>query len=313
MKMKRLLTGVAVLAIGTLMAMPAMVAQTPTVKTDAPAPSVYGMSRAFDEAQGFVPVNAWKGTNSLQKEFVRDYIGLGKEASKLPKSMLEAVASDDETVINKFLKSHGLSMQLQKFAPGDFGAAAVLTIEGKWSGFKTKLKDAEKNEYPAVALGGVEFYQVPGHSEPVVRIYKSTEFSVYVTPWDGDDEGFNAIKMATKLTPTAKTSRHPKRYTQLVMPMVDMDRTVELEWLKGMNGNGFRVTQALAQTKLKLDENGFSVKEGFAFGASRSIPLSYTLDKPFLLWVQVDGLSYPVFAVKVDAKYWKNPNGSATK
>ncbi len=97
------------------------------------------------------------------------------------------------------------------------------------------------------------------------------------------------------------------------MPMVDMDRTVQLDWLKGMSGNGYVVRQAIAQTRLKLDENGFSIKEGFTVSGERGIPTVYTIDKPFLLWVKVKGLTYPVFAVKIDTKYWKDPKSPASK
>ncbi len=284
---------------------------------DAPAPSVYGMTKAFDSAAKFVPVNDWKGNNDLQKEFVQDFIGLGKEANKLPKSMLDAVASDDVKVVNNFLKKHGLTIQLQPFGTGGFGAAAVLSVEAQWWAETTEITGVDGKKYPGVKRAGVEFFKMPGHLEPVVRIYESASFNVYVTAWDGEDEGFNAVRMAQELTPGKTAKVYPKNYERIRMPMVDMDRTSELNWLKGMSdSNGHHVQQAVAQTRLKLDDKGFSVKEGFAFGglgAARRVPTTYDLNKPFLLWVEVDGLTYPFFAVKVDTKYWKNPSGQAAK
>lgn len=290
-------------ATGTKPAAPAASAQPV-----APVTSVYGMVKAFDEAKGFVPVKDWRAHNAQQREFVRDFLKLGGEAGKLPASMLQAIASDNADVINKFLAKNGLSLKLPPFGRGDFGAAAVLSIEGKWAAAATELKDADGKKYPAVALPGCDFYQVPGHNQgPVVRIYKSKEFNVYVTPWDGDDEGFNAVKAARDLTPDATTPVDPANYTRMVMPMIDLNRSVSLDWLQGMTGNGYTVREARCQTILKLDEHGFSVKDGFVFRASRSIPKTYVLNKPFLLWVEVPGSTYPVFASKVDPKYWSRP------
>ncbi len=284
-----------------------------TTAGDAPAPTVYGMAKAFDAAKKFVPVNKWTGINALQKEFIKDFIGLGADANKLPKSMLGAVASYDVTEINNFIKKHGLTIRLKPFPKDGFGCASVLTIEGKWAAKPTKLTTEDGTTYPAIMRWIDRFYEVPGHAEPVVRIFENSEFSVHVTPLDGADEGFNALRKAHALTPNSSTKIHPKNYEVLVMPMVDMNRTVQLDWLKGMSGNRYVITQAVAQTLLKLDENGFSVKEGFAAVGSRSIKPGYRLNKPFLLWVKVKGLPYPVFAVKVDTKYWKNPNAPAAK
>ncbi len=306
--MKNLLSALSVVFAGTAFAASASAQSTPV--KNAPAPSVYGMAKAFDQGKDFVAVDQWKGEKPLQIEFVRDFIGLGKEANTLPKSMLEAVASDDEKVINSFLQAHGLTIKLPQFGRDEFGAASVLTLEGKWGGRKTELTGEDSKKYPAVKLSNVAFYEVSKHADPVVLIYRERDsgVSVYVTPWDGDDSGFNALKKAQQLTPERTSPRHQEGYSALVMPMVDMDRSVDLDWLVGMRGSGATLQKALAQTKLKLDENGFSVKEGFAYSASRGLSTTYTINKPFLLWVRVEGLSQPFFAVKVGTEYWKNPN-----
>lgn len=286
---------------------PQLSAAQPTAGV-APVTSIYGMVKAFDEAKGYVPTKSWIGQNAEQRTFLRDYMKLTGETGKISPSMLKAIAADDAKVINKFLADNGLSMRLSPFGRGGFGAAAVLSIEGKWSAQATELVGDDGKKYPAVSLKLKDFYHIPGHNlGPVARIYQSKEFNVYVTPWDGDDEGFNAIKAAADLTPDATSQVHPKRYSQLVMPMIDLDRTVKLDWLVGMTGGGYTLREAVAQTKLKLDEHGFSVKDGFAFGTERSIPTTYTLNRPFLFWVEVKGLSNPVFAIKVDPKHWKRP------
>lgn len=278
-----------------------------------PAASVYGMARAFDEGKVFVPLDKWTSSNRMQSEFIRDFLGLSKEARKLPKSMLDAVASTNDTVINRFLQQHGLTVRVQPFAAGMFGAAAVLTIEGKWRAIPSSIKADDGVTYSGIELMTTHFYKLPGHADPVVRIYSSQEFTVYVTAWNGDDSGFNAIRKARELTPDQHTADYPKQYARICMPMIDMDRTVRLDWLNNLSGNGYSVCEAVVQTRLKLDQNGFSVKEGFAFNAGESAFEGYELNKPFLLWVQVNGLSYPLFAVKVDIAYWKDPKLNSSK
>jgi hypothetical protein len=287
----------------------------PPPKQDAPAPSVYAMAKAFEQGDAIVPISQWTGKNDLQKEFIQSFINRAKSANKLPKGMLEAIGSDDAAKINAFLRNHGLSMQLGAFPADTFGMAAVLSVSGKWAAADAPLTGLDKKSYSGVVLRINEFYQVAGHADPVVRIYHdpSTDVSVYVTPWDGEDAGFTAVRAARKLTPNATTSKHQRNYSILHMPMIDMDRTVELDWLAGMTGGRYRVTRALAQTKLQLDEHGFSVKQGFAAAASAGPPPpTYILNKPFLLWVQVGKLAYPVFSTKVETQYWKDPKAGGT-
>jgi len=138
---------------------------------------------------------------------------------------------------------------------------------------------------------------------------------VYAAPI-GDDKltSFQVTQRAQALTPTADSQPGPA--TKVELPKVDKNVQTELVGLKGMRAtDGSQITQAKMQTKLAIDEKGFSAEQGVALAASRGIERSQTmrLDKPFIIWATADGLSQPLFATTVDQKYWKDPKRASDK
>lgn len=131
---------------------------------------------------------------------------------------------------------------------------------------------------------------------------------VYLTPYDGQLKSFEALELATQSTPGQ--SARAGRYDALKMPMIDMYQSSELRGLLGLSSadQQKKISQALMQTILKADENGFSVKQGVAFAATRGGPEVYDIQQPFVIWAVQDGCKEPLFAIPVEKKYWRDPN-----
>ena len=98
-------------------------------------------------------------------------------------------------------------------------------------------------------------------------------------------------------------TRQQARTTQVLFPMVDLDLKVALEWLKGMwtlpqSGPQLKVTRALRQTKVKMNEEGVRIEEAAAVGiafAAVFLPNRHVIDRPFLMWVDRPGLESAAF------------------
>ena len=79
----------------------------------------------------------------------------------------------------------------------------------------------------------------------------------------------------------------------VVFPKVDFHSSTEPEWLKEARAEGtdHRISQALLETKFKIDENGGESKTGAAIMTTRGFggPKSYLLNEPFVV-VTIDKL-----------------------
>ncbi len=274
----------------------------------APASSPYAISRAFAEAERYTGRSKWVSENSLQQELIEDFLGRVDEVKQLPGSILDAIASTDVRAVNQFLIDRGMTSQLRPFKQGSVGAAAVFNIQRNWRAVKTEINlPGEPRGFPAVRLSKVKFFDAPNGSEPVILIFKDDLISVWVTSWDGSDSGFKAVKAAKQLTPRDDLTN--QSFNGLVLPMVDLVRSNELDWLIGMKNGPFEVVQAIAQSVVQINEFGFSVRNGSAFEAAPSgaAPKVYVMKSDFLLWVTTDGAAYPVFAIKVTKGDWQRP------
>ena len=104
-------------------------------------------------------------------------------------------------------------------------------------------------------------------------------------------------------------------YDSLVFPMIDLNQQVDISWLGGLKttdeaGRVWEISQAKQQTKFKMNELGARVKSAVAvaircLSIARNNPI--IIDKPFFLWIQRQGLSYPLLYSYLDYECWSNP------
>ncbi|TFH06004.1 MAG: hypothetical protein E4H14_11635, partial [Candidatus Thorarchaeota archaeon] len=112
----------------------------------------------------------------------------------------------------------------------------------------------------------------------------------------------------------------PFEYDGFIFPKIDLDEETVLEWIldlrfetpKGVEPF-YVISQALQQTKLKMNELGFRVKSAVALGilagAAPKKLEPYVINRPFLMWITRPGLSKPLFIGYLNKDVWKDPKG----
>lgn len=230
--------------------------------------------------------------------------------------------------LNKILKEEGFDIQLEDFGPGEFGVVSILDVLVEW------LTKGEEDEvffgnvaYPAVRMNCfgevdgeytqlVEVLHSSVHPEPIGMIHTKTGDRVYmsVAGVDSPPEGFELYDNIKRVR--AGIMHICDRWDGMLFPMVDLDDRPDISWLSGMNtvsesGDYAEISQALQQTKFKMNQYGARVKSAVAIeivlSAARDEPEWLVIDEPFYLWIERDGVSFPVVGMYVDPSDWKNP------
>ncbi len=293
---------------------------TLTTRTAVPYPIVAAITKA-DDILG--KGRQWNSVNGLQHRFITRYLKSASEIASIPE--IESIASRNADEINAFLAARGFQIKLDPFVPSPnedpFGTASVLDVLVEWleEGTKAVVVTPDQKEYPGVRISGegVRYYQAQGVSvEPIISLQTKSGDRVCLTMSDfGDGEdGFDLVAAVRYLS---KNKEPFGEYAGVTFPKVDLDQQVDISWLKemwtiGAVGARAKVTQALQQTKFKMNEKGARAKSGVAIGIMRSKsvrvpPPELVINRPFLLWIERDGLSQPLFAGHVCEDTWRDP------
>lgn len=249
----------------------------------------------------------WRATNPGQEALLK---GLNdpKVASlvgKLPPDILDAAAGSTKKV-NDFLQEKGFGRLLDESNPAEEAVAGTMTIKRDWHASKDTVTVGDKT-YPAIDKGDSQIYNVNGR--PVVKLFTGNDgLTVYAIPNDKPVTGFEAMKDAKSLVPKAEANG-PSDEGVVRIPMVDLSKTEKLGWMLGLTDGERRISQAVMQTTLKMDENGFDARQALAMGATRGLHLrpepKYTFNTDFTFVVAKDG--QPIFVQPVTKESWKDP------
>lgn len=251
----------------------------------------------------------WDGVNAPQKELLNAIKDPAVKAlaDSLPPGMLDAAAGNPKQV-NDFLEKKGFGRLLQETNPKESAVAATLSIQKDWTAEKTQMQSGDKT-YSSVDKDG-KVYNVDG--KKFAELYKDPTdgITVYAIPNKPGMTGEQAMKEAKNLIGKADAA-HKVDEGIIRAPMIDLSKTEDLNWLKGMHaGQDLNVRQAKMQTMLKMDENGFDAKQALAMSATRGLkPPSpepkFQLNTEFTFVVAKDGK--PLFAIPVEKEDWKDP------
>jgi hypothetical protein len=261
------------------------------------------------------PDRRWNPVNEQQRRYLEIFEIARTEVGSIPE--IEAKGSFVAEVLNAFLRVHGFSIELEAFAPDEFGVAAVFEVVLAWleTGKAHTIVRTDGKTYAGVLMEhDIPAFTVPGHENPVISLPTRTADSVYLTMLEKPADEFAMVATARE----CMTTRQQSRTAQVLFPMVDLDMKVALEWMKGMwtlpqSGPRLKVTQALRQTKVKMNEEGVRIQEAAAAGiafAAVFLPKRHVIDRPFLLWVERPGLSLPLSVGYMTEEDWKNPGKS---
>ena len=269
----------------------------------------------------------WDAVNDVQQKFLKDFFSRRKELSGFPEKELKCWASWVAAELNAILKKERFDIKLEDFAEDEFGVVSILDVLAEWlkEGMKTKLF-FEHQEYPAVRLSRTaEINDKPTklflgfvsdkYSFPIASVATKSGDKVWMTVANQAVEGFELVSKIENLRKLVSEHSTATHFDHLIFPMVDLDQIVDIGWLKGMQTNSdagrhFKISQALQQTKFKMNQFGARVKSAVAIAiraTSVSISQNLLIDAPFYLWVERNGVSYPIMYAYIDANDWKDP------
>ncbi len=279
--------------------------------------TTYPIVAALVKAEDILgPNRQWQPVNATQSRFLKEFFASCRGEVGIPE--IESIASWNVEVINRFLSERGFSIQLEALDDDTFGVASVLDLLVEWmvEGIATTVTTSNMKSYPGVRIDakGISFFTVPGHSNPIAQIHTKNGDRVYLTMMSDQPEGFDLVARAEELT-TGRKACHV--YGDLVFPMVDLDQRVNISWLLDMmttrqnTGQRAWISQALQQTKLKMNQTGAHVKSAVAIAVSLEMFIQpkpdHVINQPFLVWFERDGLSKPLFVGHITTDNWKNP------
>lgn len=260
------------------------------------------------------PDRQWDALNDQQKKFLADYFNVCRtEIAKIPE--IESLASKSADEINAFLCKRGFDIRLDPFDANEFGTASVLNVLVEWlqEGKRTTLRAKSGREFPAVKLvSDFLVFSSNVHRHPVACLAtKSSADWVFMTVAEKPLDGFDLPETAMKISQSLDYLSG--RYESLTFPMVDLDQKVDISWLKDMKthdeaGWPWEIAKALQQTKFKMNEKGARAKSAVAIGMrTLSIPERIVIDEPFLVWIERQGLSRPLFVGYITEDDWEDP------
>lgn len=269
----------------------------------------------------------WHATRDEHVRLLRDYFPRRAELVHFSEKELRSWASWRAAELNEILARERFDIRLQDFKSGEFGVVAILDVMVEWLARATRTTlRVDGTEYPAVRMEPhaeiesgwaqlFEAYGSPAHPHPVALLHTKSGDRVYMTvagtPPGADFELIDRVDAIR--TTLGRASGH---YTWLEFPMIDLNQQVDITWLLGMwttvaeSGQEAFISQALQQTKFKMNEVGARVKSAVAIGiiiTSIRLETPLIIDQPFFLWIERNGVSAPVLYAYLDYADWKDP------
>jgi len=272
-----------------------------------------------DTAIGVVP--EWNPVNDEQRAFLEKHFNPTREEVGTIEE-IESVASPDEAVVNAFLKEREFSIELEPLGEDEYGMASVLDYPWKWleEGDEDCI-NYDKGVAAATLSAGISFFKTGaifgGDDDRIlVRIQTQTEDVIWMTMESAPAVDFDLVLQAQMLQAKAREDDSIK-YDAVTFPMIDLDLETQVDWLIqmwGLNEHGQKatITQALQQTKLRMNEVGGRCQSAAAVAACLESCMvgpenPFIIDKPFLLWVERPSLSQPLFALHLCEDVWNKP------
>jgi len=254
----------------------------------------------------------WRTANKTQEQFVQTYLSQQAGLNSFKPDELKAWASTDYQELNNILKKEIFAIQLDPFYKPDFGVVAILDVLVTWlePGDSQEIMAKNGTRYPGVHMAqNFSIFTSPSHAHPIARLETQSGETAWFTISDKFKSEFEILTYINKL----KNELQPDHsYAAVNFPKINLDVQPNIEWLLGMAYGVFTISQALQQTKLKMNEIGAHVKSAAAIGMCTCSPYQappkvFVIDQPFLFWIEKPGISIPVFAGYLDTDVWSDP------
>lgn len=236
-------------------------------------------------------------------------------------SGLRTEASRNAGPLNKFLTDNGFPPMFREISAGGVGVAAILDMLVQWA-VEASITSITRFDSSAgfqafehrafeIPKSGAQFFTVPGQENPLVRLATKGGGAVWLMMASRPVDGLTLAETAVQ----AMADRQPADATwwsSVQIPTLEIDATVQLDWMLGLSAGDHFIAQAFQLLKLRMSEQGARVKVATGLATERSAsraPKPLTFDKPFIGWFTQSGSSIPIAAFYADYDSWQEPGG----
>lgn len=259
----------------------------------------------------------WTPVNEEQVEFLEhfiEYVGLTDALG----SNLVRKASDKISVINDFLAANGfpdLKLTVEP-GPGGFCVGSVLDVLCEWlkEGDKTTISN-EKGSFPGVKLkqGVCAYMDTDVHPFPVVKIRTKSGDVLCMSICGTLSSDKYAIHWKAE---TLRAIQKPYACEGVIFPMVKYERMIDISYLKGLRTSPeiahWFVAEAIQKTRFRMNEFGARAQSAAAMTMRFSCCITdqkpwIVIDKPFIMWIERQGVTIPLFEGVFAEDVWENP------
>ena len=283
--------------------------------TFTPHPIFAALLKAGNEFGGV----QWCSESKLQKYFLSKlYCPHLSEIERFSDTELRSWVSEVADELNKILSTEGFDIQLDELQNNEIGVVAILDLLLKWikRGVKIDIQGLNNIVYPGVKIqqeridGRDTFISChsTNHKHPIAKVSTKNGDTVWMTIADEEITGFELFEHIEQIQKNISVN---SRRTFVHFPMINLDNQPDTSWLVGLpHTGGGCITQAMQQTKFKMNEEGAHLKSAVAIATLRGIApkeSGITINKPFYLWIERPNVKLPIICAYMDYDVWKDP------
>jgi len=182
---------------------------------------------------------------------------------------------------------------------------SILEVLMKWKkeGEKTKLADENDKLYDAVEISKHFVGYTTENGKEILELETKGPDKVYITMTDDVPASNIEILRQIKDIKNKEWKKDPT-YKKAIFPMVDFESEPDISYFANFDP----IEKAFMKVIFKMNEKGAVAKAAVVIlpTAFREMKI-LTINKPFVLWAEREGLDLPIIAIYCDQKHWKNP------
>jgi hypothetical protein len=268
--------------------------------------SVHPLAAALAKAVSLIGSVQWVPNSGKQMELLD--ITWNIDEHDFRDLSMETIASYSADEINAFLAQNGFDIKLNGLSGNEFGVASILKILMTWSeSAEHQIHAKNGSAYQGVKITeNIRLLDSVYSMGYVAEITSKEGFKIYfATPPKPADE--QALFAAAKKMSEEKNYVVPATLKSVIFPEVEMDYMPDISWLIGMRAGKNTVTQAVMQTKFKLDKTGAKAEAAAAIGVRKAFITAnnnLVFDQPFMAWIEKPGIDLPVFVAWCEYDSW---------
>jgi len=253
----------------------------------------------------------WVWVNDWQKVFLENFFSKKAELAEFSQKELKTWASSNVEELNETAKNQGLDIALNDFSPEGFGAISVMDILFQWTNGKAEtILTYSGQEYPALKIYSRFCIKTSSaYPYPVIALRsKTVGDTIYMTIAPEKQVSFYLIDKIEKIR---QNLYRTTSCDYLKFPMIDMNHIESLDWLLGLwtpdkGSSRWEIAQAWQQTKIKISAGTEDIITSGMFALRIGEEKGITIRDPFFLWIERQGVSFPLVYAYIDQSDWKS-------